>query len=96
MNTLIMVVVMVVSMLLPILMAAGAIFWEKRQRRLQGRRSPVKDKLAHLPGEQLRARMTNLTDKKGASTLSIGAASGTYNAFPLAPRQVFGTLSLNF
>jgi outer membrane receptor protein involved in Fe transport len=40
--------------------------------------------------------VTNLTDKKAASTLSIGAASGTYNAFPLAPRQVFGTISFGF
>ncbi|TVV73853.1 TonB-dependent receptor [Sphingomonas solaris] len=40
--------------------------------------------------------VTNLTDKKGTSTLSIGAASGTFNAFPLAPRQVFGTVSLVF
>jgi len=40
--------------------------------------------------------VTNITNKRAASTLSIGAASGTYNAFPLAPRQVFGTVSLNF
>lgn len=40
--------------------------------------------------------VTNLTDKKAASTLSIGAASGTYNAFPLPPRQVFGTLAFGF
>ena len=36
--------------------------------------------------------VTNLTNKKAASTLSIGAASGTYNFFPLAPRQWFVTL----
>ena len=40
--------------------------------------------------------VTNLTNKRAASTLSIGAASGTYNAFPLAPRQYFGTVSLRF
>jgi len=40
--------------------------------------------------------VTNITNKRAASTLSIGAASGTFNQFPLAPRQVFGTLSLNF
>ncbi len=59
---------------------------------------------AHVPlGENgfvkdatVSVNVTNLTDKKGVSTLSIGAASGTFNAFPLAPRQVFGTLSLNF
>ena len=40
--------------------------------------------------------VTNLTDKKAASTLTIGAASGTYNFFPVAPRQVFGTVSFGF
>ncbi|WP_437441248.1 TonB-dependent receptor [Sphingomonas morindae] len=40
--------------------------------------------------------VTNITNKKAASTLSIGAASGTYNAFPVAPRQWFGTLSFGF
>jgi iron complex outermembrane recepter protein len=40
--------------------------------------------------------ITNLTDKKAASTLSIGAASGTYNFFPLAPRQTFATVGFRF
>ncbi|AYJ86272.1 TonB-dependent receptor [Sphingomonas paeninsulae] len=40
--------------------------------------------------------VTNITNKQAASTLSIGAASGTFNAFPLAPRQVFGTVSVGF
>lgn len=40
--------------------------------------------------------VTNLTDKQAYSTLSIGAASGTYNFFPLPPRQAFVTLSAGF
>ncbi|XJV92841.1 TonB-dependent receptor [Sphingomonas albertensis] len=40
--------------------------------------------------------VTNITNKRAASTLSIGAASGTFNQFPLAPRQVFGTISVGF
>ncbi|KQS03862.1 TonB-dependent receptor [Sphingomonas sp. Leaf357] len=44
----------------------------------------------------LSLNVTNITDKTGASTLSIGAASGTFNQFPLAPRQVFGTISVGF
>ena len=40
--------------------------------------------------------VTNITDKQAASTLSIGAASGTYNFFPVAPRQVFGTIAVGF
>jgi iron complex outermembrane receptor protein len=44
----------------------------------------------------LSLNVTNITDKKAESTLSIGAASGTYNFFPLAPRQVFGTIGIGF
>ena len=38
--------------------------------------------------------VTNLTGKRAESTLSIAAASGTYNFFPAAPRQVFGTIRI--
>ncbi len=44
----------------------------------------------------LSLNVTNITDKKAESTLSVGAASGTYNFFPLAPRQVFATVSVGF
>ena len=44
----------------------------------------------------LSLNVTNLTDKKAASTLSIGAASGTYNYYPVAPREVFGTIGFKF
>jgi iron complex outermembrane receptor protein len=40
--------------------------------------------------------ITNLTNTRAASTLTIGAASGTYNFFPVAPRQVFGTVGFKF
>ncbi|GGB28150.1 TonB-dependent receptor [Sphingomonas metalli] len=40
--------------------------------------------------------VTNITDKKAASTLSVGAASGTYNFFPVPPRQVFATIRAGF
>ena len=40
--------------------------------------------------------VTNLTNKREASTLTIGAASGTYNFYPLAPREWFGTLRFGF
>lgn len=40
--------------------------------------------------------VTNLTNKKAESTLSIGQPTATYNFFPLAPRQWFGTLSFGF
>ena len=40
--------------------------------------------------------VTNITDKQAASTLTIGAASATYNFFPVAPRQFFGTIGVGF
>lgn len=40
--------------------------------------------------------VTNITNKQAASSLSIGAASGTYNFFPIAPRQFFGTIGVGF
>ncbi|HEX7822488.1 MAG TPA: TonB-dependent receptor [Sphingobium sp.] len=52
--------------------------------------------VSRIKSAQFSVNVTNLTDKRAASTLSIGAASGTFNQFPLAPRQVFATLSLGF
>ena len=40
--------------------------------------------------------VTNITNQQGASTLSIGAASGTFNEFPVAPRMFFGTIAVGF
>ncbi|MES2097969.1 MAG: TonB-dependent receptor plug domain-containing protein [Pseudomonadota bacterium] len=42
---------------------------------------------------ELSLNVTNLTDKKGVSTLSIGSATNSYSAYPIAPRQWFLTLS---
>lgn len=56
-------VVMAVAMSLPITLAVFAVLWEKRQRRLEGRRTPLAGKLAHLPGEQLRQRIAALGDR---------------------------------
>ena len=42
---------------------------------------------------ELALNITNLTDKKGVSTLSIGSATNSYSAYPIAPRQWFLTLS---
>jgi outer membrane receptor protein involved in Fe transport len=42
---------------------------------------------------ELALNVTNLTDKKGWSSLSIGSATNSYSAYPLAPRQWFVTLS---
>ncbi|MGY4399161.1 iron complex outermembrane receptor protein [Sphingomonas sp. UYAg733] len=44
----------------------------------------------------LSLNVTNITNKRAASTLSIAQPTNTYNAFPLPPRQVFGTISVGF
>jgi outer membrane receptor protein involved in Fe transport len=42
---------------------------------------------------EIALNVTNLTDEKGESTLSIGSATNNYGAYPIAPRQWFLTLS---
>ena len=38
----------------------------------------------------------NLSNRQGTSTVVVGAASGTYNTFPIPPRQFFLSLSSRF
>ena len=45
---------------------------------------------------KLSLNVTNLTDRKGDYQVSVGAASGTYNTYPMAPRQYFLTFSTKF
>lgn len=42
---------------------------------------------------ELALNVTNLADKKGWSTLSVGSATNSYSAYPIAPRQWFLTFS---
>ena len=51
------------------------------------------DNILPLRKMELALNVTNLTDKKGWSSLSIGSATNSYSAYPLAPRQWFVTLS---
>ncbi|AUW60431.1 TonB-dependent receptor [Sphingobium sp. SCG-1] len=53
----------------------------------------VPDGVLPLRKVELALNVTNLTDKKGISTLSIGSATNSYSAYPIAPRQWFLTLS---
>lgn len=53
----------------------------------------VPDGTLPLRKVELALNVTNLTDKKGVSTLSIGSATNSYSAYPIAPRQWFLTLS---
>ena len=50
----------------------------------------------HLHALTVALNVTNVTNERAQSTLTIGAAANTYNAFPVAPRQYFGTLSFGF
>lgn len=42
---------------------------------------------------ELSLNITNLTAERGVSTLSIGSATNSWSAYPIAPRQVFVTFS---
>ena len=46
-----------------------------------------------LHDAKLSLNVTNLTDRKGDYQVVVGAASGTYNTYPIAPRQWFLTFS---
>lgn len=49
-----------------------------------------------LKKAEVSLNVTNLTDKQGWSTLSVGSATNSYSAYPIAPRQWFLTLSAAF
>lgn len=51
------------------------------------------ENLLPLRKAEIALNITNITDKKGASTLSIGSATNSWSAYPIAPRQWFLTLS---
>ena len=53
----------------------------------------VPENVLPLRKAEIALNVTNLTDKKGWSTLSIGSATNNYSAYPIAPRQWFLTLS---
>lgn len=45
---------------------------------------------------RVRLNVTNLNQITGVSAVVVGAASGTYNTFPIAPRQFFVTFGADF
>ncbi|MDE1914496.1 MAG: TonB-dependent receptor [Sphingomonadales bacterium] len=49
----------------------------------------------HMRKAELSINVTNLGNTKGVSTLSVNT-SASYSVYPIAPRMVFGTLSLGF
>ena len=53
----------------------------------------VPDDILPLRKVELALNVTNLTNEKGWSTVSVGSATNSYSAYPIAPRQFFVTLS---
>jgi iron complex outermembrane receptor protein len=49
--------------------------------------------LGHVDSIKLSANVTNLTGIRGWSTVTVTSNSGGYQAYPLAPRMVFVTVS---
>lgn len=45
---------------------------------------------------KLSLNVTNLTNRKGDYQVSVGAALGTYNTYPMVRRQYFSTFSTKF
>lgn len=50
----------------------------------------------YLKDVRFRVNVTNLANSKGADSVVVGAASGTYNFYPIAPRMVFFNVSTSF
>jgi len=53
----------------------------------------VPENILPLRKAEIALNVTNLTDETGVSTLSVGSATNSYSAYPIAPRQWFLTLS---
>ncbi len=53
----------------------------------------IPENVLPLRKAELALNVTNLSDEKGQSTLSIGSATNSWSAYPIAPRQWFLTLS---
>lgn len=95
MNGLIAVAVMLVAMMLPLLFAVSTIFWHKRSRKREGRRSPLTEKLAHLPGEQLRQRMDDLGNTMEAHIVQLLILGPLALLAILLPRVQWANLRLS-
>jgi hypothetical protein len=50
----------------------------------------------YVKGARISLNITNIGDEKGVSTVVVGAASGTYNVYPLPPIMAFATVQADF
>ncbi|NIJ08013.1 hypothetical protein FHS31_001623 [Sphingomonas vulcanisoli] len=51
------------------------------------------EEVVHIKKAEVSLNVTNLTDKKGWSSISVGSATNSWSAYPIAPRQWFLTFS---
>jgi hypothetical protein len=51
---------------------------------------------SYVKGAKVSVNVTNIGDEKGVSTVVVGAASGTYNVYPLPPIMAFVTAQADF
>jgi hypothetical protein len=56
----------------------------------------VPENVLPLYKAEIALNVTNLADKQGKSTVSIGSATNSFSAYPIAPRQWFITLSAGY
>jgi hypothetical protein len=50
----------------------------------------------YVKAAKVSVNVTNIGDEKGVSTVVVGAASGTYNVYPLPPVMAFATIQADF
>jgi hypothetical protein len=50
----------------------------------------------YVKSAKVSVNVTNIGDEKGVSTVVVGAASGTYNVYPLPPIMAFATVQADF
>ena len=96
MNTVIVTAIMMVSMMLPLSVALVAVLWHKRQERQEARRSPLVDKLAHLPGEQLRRRMDVLSESIDGRLVELMMLGPATMMIVLLPQVQWASIHLNW
>lgn len=62
MNAFLPALILLALVFVPLLLVAATLVWLRRREAREARRSPLKEKLAHLPGEQARRKVDELND----------------------------------